>query len=227
MWIQWLVHGIPDAPKADEEVVKQADSMLQGFVAAGDWAGASALVSLYDRPRVEKLGKNDWYRLRRYLEVALSVRKQQGLTCSDGTAVVDGAPDSNEEQPSRLPLPSSFENTLYDSDGEGEGGESVVTGKRTSVLPGVDIRGFFVSEDREQLYHYIDTRCESMLKAGLFQEVTHLLTNDFLTPDSIAARAIGYRQTIDYLCRPDWKQFDVKAFDQYVRYAIRSTHDVT
>jgi tRNA A37 N6-isopentenylltransferase MiaA len=129
-------------------------------------------------------------------------------------------PDNNDSG-TTAPI-SSLGNSggWFDSEAEAENGnesESVVTGKRTPVLPGLDIRGFFVSEDREQLYHYIDTRCESMLKAGLFQEVTGLIEKDLLTPDSIAARAIGYRQTIDYLCRSDWKPFDAKAFDFYVR----------
>jgi hypothetical protein len=81
----------------------------------------------------------------------------------------------------------------------------------------VIIRCFFLSEERDELYHYIDTRCEAMLKAGLFEEVTQLLIQNYMSPDSVAARAIGYRQTIDYLCMEPWKPFDVKSFENYVR----------
>jgi hypothetical protein len=48
----------------------------------------------------------------------------------------------------------------------------------------------------------------------LFQETTKLLLDDALSPDSVAAKAIGYRQTIDYLCSPAWQPFDVKAFER-------------
>ena len=68
-------------------------------------------------------------------------------------------------------------------------GSSVLTGKRQVILPGIDVRCFFLSEERDELYHYIDTRCEAMLKAGLFEEVTKLLVNDALTPDSVAGKS--------------------------------------
>jgi tRNA A37 N6-isopentenylltransferase MiaA len=38
-----------------------------------------------------------------------------------------------------------------------------------------------------------------------------------LTPDAISSRAIGYRQTIDYLCRSDFKTNDLKAFEKFVQ----------
>jgi tRNA A37 N6-isopentenylltransferase MiaA len=63
-----LVHGMPDAPKADEKTVKQAEEMLQDFETAGEWEQAVELVGKYDKSRVEKLGRNDWYRLHRYLK---------------------------------------------------------------------------------------------------------------------------------------------------------------
>jgi hypothetical protein len=33
-------------------------------------------------------------------------------------------------------------------------------------MEGLDVRCFFVSEERDELYHCIDTRCEDMLLAG-------------------------------------------------------------
>ena len=76
---------------------------------------------------------------------------------------------------------------LAPEDEDEEGSDlPVLTGKRQLILPGIDVRCFFLSEERDELYHYIDTRCEAMLKAGLFEEVTKLLVNDALTPDSVA-----------------------------------------
>ena len=39
-------------------------------------------------------------------------------------------------------------------------------GERTIVLPGLDLRCFFLSEERDELYHCIDSRCEDMLFNG-------------------------------------------------------------
>ena len=81
------------------------------------------------------------------------------------------------------PLPQCLPEEEED---EESSGPPVLTGKRQLILPGIDVRCFFLSEERDELYHYIDTRCEAMLKVGLFEEVTKLLVNDALTPDSVA-----------------------------------------
>jgi tRNA A37 N6-isopentenylltransferase MiaA len=88
---------------------------------------------------------------------------------------------------------STENNDINNEDGDMESAESLLTGRREMVLPGIDIRCFFLSEEKDQLYHYIDTRCEMMLKAGLFQEISQLLINKALTPEALVARAIGYR----------------------------------
>ena len=55
-----------------------------------------------------------------------------------------------------------------------------------------------------------------MALKGLFQEVSDLVLSNKLTPDCIAARAIGYRQTLEYLCDEEWQAYDEKAFEKYV-----------
>ena len=42
----------------------------------------------------------------------------------------------------------------------------LLLGERTIVLPGLDLRCFFLSEERDELYHCIDSRCEDMLFNG-------------------------------------------------------------
>ena len=49
MWIQWLVHGMPDAPKANAEVIKRAEEMLRSYQENNDWEGAVAVVGLLQR----------------------------------------------------------------------------------------------------------------------------------------------------------------------------------
>ena len=44
MWIQWLVHGMPDAPKANAEVIKRAEQMLKSYQENNDWEGAISVV---------------------------------------------------------------------------------------------------------------------------------------------------------------------------------------
>lgn len=197
MWIQWLVHGMPDAPKAEQIDINKAAELIGEYEKSGDWKSAADIVSMYDKTRVEKLGENDWYRLRRYLEVALAVRRIKGKDIDVQQVTSD---DYSED-------------------------ELIVTGDRVSVLPGIDIRAFFVSEDREHLYRWIDSRCEAMINAGLFEEVTDILLRGRLLPDSIASKAIGYRQTIEYLCREDYVQNDAASFQNFVNKFSSATRN--
>ena len=158
MWIQWLVQGIPDAPKADAAVALQAESLLREATQAQDWSAALVILTAHAPERASKIGANDWYRCRRYLEVALSTKD----------------------------LPSE------------EGGDAL-KGERTAGLPGLDVRCFFMNEQRDDLYRTIDTRCEGMLEAGLLQEVAALVLDRHLAPNTVAAKAIGYRQ-VSSLC---------------------------
>lgn len=195
MWLQWLVHGVPDAPKASP--VDQVEARRLLLEASEDWDRAVEIVSQYDPARTRRLGRNDWYRLQRYLEVALSVRRLR----------------SEEEER-----------------GEGHVAETtddaaVVGGDRTKVLADLDLRCFFLSEKREQLYHTIDSRCEMMLKQGLVQEVAGLLMEERLTPSAVASKAIGYRQTIEYLCRPRYEELSIRAFDAYVKDFATATRN--
>lgn len=56
-----------------------------------------------------------------------------------------------------------------------------------------------------------------MLQAGLLREVADLLTNGFLRANTSAAVAIGYRQVLDYLERPDPRWADVEPLKEFVR----------
>lgn len=53
--------------------------------------------------------------------------------------------------------------------------------------------------DRSQLHRRIEARWSRMLELGLVEEVERLLERPGLTRSSMALRAVGYRQTVDYL----------------------------
>lgn len=171
MWIQWLVHGIPDAPKASEEAVQQVKELLDPLESQGKWEEGVDILRQHAPERVGKLFTNDWYRLRRALIVAL-----------------DRA----------TPL----------------------HGQREPLLQEEDIRCFFLIEDRMQLYHTIDQRCQQLLARGLLEEVTQLLLTGALLPEHPVSRSIGYRQAIAYLAQPNLLPGDHSAFQQFVRLAF-------
>ncbi len=58
---------------------------------------------------------------------------------------------------------------------------------------------FIDIKDRNLLRESISKRTEEMLRRGLVKEVQQLITKYNLTQDSQSMRAIGYKETIDYL----------------------------
>ena len=174
MWIQWLVHGMPDAPKPLAADSSRATEILEPFQRRGQWAEAVAAAGLHGAERTAKLPANDWYRLHRYLEVSLSLARSG----------VQGA---------------------------------ALTGQRLQLLPTVDMRCFFLSETRANLYRHVDSRCEAMIEAGLLQEVAQLVLTERLRPADPVSKAIGYRQSIEYLCRPESRPGDVATFEAFVK----------
>ncbi len=61
-----------------------------------------------------------------------------------------------------------------------------------SIILALDYR------DREMLYSRIDKRVDIMMKEGLLDEVKALLDSGYLTPESTAGGAIGYKELIGY-----------------------------
>jgi tRNA dimethylallyltransferase len=61
-----------------------------------------------------------------------------------------------------------------------------------------DVRLVRLDRPREELEQRIETRVEGMLAAGLVEEVRGLMTRG-LAENPSAARAIGYRETIDFI----------------------------
>eukprot|EP00546_Thalassionema_frauenfeldii_P018076 CAMPEP_0178900782 /NCGR_PEP_ID=MMETSP0786-20121207/3659_1 /TAXON_ID=186022 /ORGANISM="Thalassionema frauenfeldii, Strain CCMP 1798" /LENGTH=319 /DNA_ID=CAMNT_0020571813 /DNA_START=754 /DNA_END=1713 /DNA_ORIENTATION=- len=75
MYLQWLVHGRPDAARPSKKAVDKAYSMTEKFKSneSTGWEEAVAHVSSLDdvfEDRIKKFAGNDWYRLRRTMEIA-------------------------------------------------------------------------------------------------------------------------------------------------------------
>lgn len=193
MWLEWLIHGVPDAPKATEEIISHVKVLLADYIDRSAWEEAllKCRVMFRDPTRADKLSTNDWYRLSRYLEVELTTNK----------TTIGSTQDLSSES-SSLVEPSSEKTTSF---------------SRNSTLTGLDVRCFFLSEEREELYRIIDTRCLDMLDRGLFEETTSLILDKHLEPDSMVARAIGYRQAIKYLCNPNRKMEEGTELEEFIK----------
>lgn len=244
-YLNWLVHGRPDAVRPTEEALKRAAGMITKFKKDSDiyssvkcvegghnqvdeinagsmkpgntieeeanveqetadersWTNASKYVSSLGpvfASRVTKLCGRDWYRLRRLLEVAYTVAFSKMQSES-----FESLGDENDE--ARI-LSNLTENEVY-------------TGIRSGGLPdlGYDVRCFFLCPDDRMLhFHAVDQRCEEMLLKGLLRETADLFVSGGLPEDSQVTRAIGYRQSMDYLLRKDAKMNDRDSFLSFV-----------
>ena len=88
MYLQWLVHGRPDAPRASLNHVELASQLIREYQELGNdygWHAALEKVCSFGstfQARAERLCGRDWYRLRRLIEVALAT-KDDGNTPND------------------------------------------------------------------------------------------------------------------------------------------------
>lgn len=186
MWIKWLVHGIPDAPAGSELAQRLSKELLASAESTKNWPAALSILESYSPSLANKLSLNDWYRMRRYLEIAIDIQQKNSTATASATSEAMPVTLSNERKP---------------------------------ILSDYDVRSFFLMEDdRERLFHAIDSRCEKMLEAGLLQEVGDLLLQNKITPSTLVWKSIGYRQTIHYLLNPSIEPGDLHAFLLFLRY---------
>ncbi|VEU42520.1 unnamed protein product [Pseudo-nitzschia multistriata] len=182
MYLQWLVRGRPDAMRPTPKAVEISYKTIQEFQDNdNDYEGAVKHVASFDKvfaERAQQLTNGDWYRLRRTLEIALTIEEEKKKVADDS--------DSS----SRV---ANMVEQLYSGQREGD-----------LASLGFDVRCFFLCpDDRMSHTRVVDKRCEQMLMKGLLEETTELSLSGCLP--EMAERAIGYRQTLDYLSR-DHKQ---------------------
>ncbi len=200
MYLNWFVHGRPDATRSTKAAVERAATKIDSFrefqnsdggsdedieaLEASAWRDASSYVSSLGpvfQQRVGKLPGKDWYRLRRLLEVAYTISSEK----------MKQGDDINKTEECVL-------NQLTEAE--------VYTGIRSGSLKdqGYDVRCFFLCPN-ERMDHFktVDQRCEQMLQRGLLKETATLYVKGLLPDDSQVTRAIGYRQALEYLQRKE------------------------
>ena len=64
-----FIYGKPDLPKPSPEIVSEVHDMLIDFQTDYNWDGAVEFVVNAGDQKASSLPRNDWYRLRRSLEI--------------------------------------------------------------------------------------------------------------------------------------------------------------
>ncbi|EOY13194.1 PREDICTED: tRNA dimethylallyltransferase 9 [Theobroma cacao] len=185
LYLRWFIYGKPDVPKASLEIAAKVYSELADFERDGDWEAAVQLVVKAGDPKAQCLAANDWYRLRRSLEIIRS----------------SGSPPSAFQIPYnsfRHQFDSSETIDSYDLNSSADAPEQ-------DTVKDLDYEFicFFLSSPRLDLYRLIDLRCEHMLSEtdGILSEARWLLDMGLQPNSNSATRAIGYRQAMEYLLR--------------------------
>ncbi|CAH8390082.1 unnamed protein product [Eruca vesicaria subsp. sativa] len=185
LYLRWFIYGKPDVPKPSPEIVSKVHDMLIGFQNEYNWDGAVEFVVNAGDQKASSLARNDWYRLRRSLEILKTT----------------GSPPSSF----RVPYDSFRENlNSPDANGFEENGSSAdISIQKIETDLDYDFLCFFLSSPRVDLYRSIDYRCEDMLSGadGVLSEARWLLDLGLLPNTSSATRAIGYRQAMEYLSK--------------------------
>ncbi|KAJ9671500.1 hypothetical protein PVL29_025280 [Vitis rotundifolia] len=185
LYLRWFIYGKPDVPKASREITSEVYSELMDLQRNGDWDAAVQLVVKAGDSKAQSLAANDWYRLRRSLEIIKS----------------SGSPPSAFHVPydSFRERSSSLDHS-HDVNSSSDGSK-----ENKSKELDFEFICFFLSSQRLDLYRSIDFRCEDMLLGsdGILSEARWLLDNGLLPNSNSATRAIGYRQAMEYLvmCR--------------------------
>ncbi|KAG7337887.1 tRNA delta2-isopentenylpyrophosphate transferase [Nitzschia inconspicua] len=194
MYLQWLVHGRPDACRPTAAAIQESYSLMENFQRQQDYQAAVEYVSSFGdvfAKRTQQFCGEDWYRLRRTLEIALTVQ-EQGHADKNTSKSVDNHDASTEQQQQQQQQQQQTKMDVLV--------ENLYSGQRLGGLGslGYDVRGFFLCpDDRMSHTQVVDERCEQMIIKGLVKETTDLKLSGRLP--EMAERAIGYRQTLDYL----------------------------
>ncbi|XP_060209283.1 tRNA dimethylallyltransferase 9 [Lycium barbarum] len=184
LYLRWFIYGKPDVPKASREISAEVYSELANLQNDYDWDAAVQLLVKAGDPGALSLAANDWYRLRRRLEIIKST----------------GSPPSAFEVPY-----NSFREQLDSGATDAADVKSFADRLQQSEIKDLeyDFLCYFLSTDRLDLYRSIDFRCEDMLLGtdGILSEARWLLDLGLLPNSNSATRAIGYRQAMEYLLR--------------------------
>ncbi|XP_054815226.1 tRNA dimethylallyltransferase 9-like isoform X2 [Prosopis cineraria] len=203
LYLRWFIYGKPEVPKASQEITSEVYLELAELQRNGKWDAAVRLVVEAGDPKAQFITPNDWYRLRRSLEVI----KSSGSPPSAFRVPYDSFREQGDS--------SVVDNSDYsDVNATGDGM------KVTSSDLDYEFICFFLSTRRLDLYRSIDYRCEDMLleRDGILSEAQWLLNIGLHPNSNSATKAIGYRQAMDYLvrCRQQGGQSSVREFFSFL-----------
>lgn len=167
MYVRWFVYGPPATPKAPEEARARMEEALKEV--DGDWDKGIALLAQRDPKRAQVLLRNDWYRLKRALEVLETT----------GVAMTD------------MPLQGAAPGTERESQLDYDFRCVFLYGDRIRLNRCID-------ERCEQMIFAVDGEQERR-KSIFREVCDLLKTRGLRVAPSAPSRAIGYRQTISYL----------------------------
>ncbi|WJX73183.1 tRNA dimethylallyltransferase [Trifolium repens] len=205
LYLRWFIYGKPDVPKSSVEITSQVCMELAELQRHNDWEAAVQLVVKAGDPKVQHIAVNDWYRLRRSLEIIKSsgsppsaFRVPYDSFRKQGDCRVADSSDSADM------------NTYNDA----------VKETADSAKLDYEFMCFFLSSDRLDLYRSIDCRCEDMLLGGdsILSEAQWLLDTGLHPNSNSATKAIGYRQATEYLlgCRQQGGQSSAGEFYRFL-----------
>jgi len=231
MYLQWLVHGRPDAIRPTEEAVERAADKINEFRREAE--DTTAIMA--SKSSSDSLGKSTekdetiitdeddesdvaaWKAASTYVSSLGPVFTQRvdKLPGRDWyrlrrlleVAYTIASKNKPTSQPSSAGANNNSEHEILQNLTE----KQVYTGIRSGSLPdlGYDVRCFFLCPDERMThFHTVDHRCEQMLMRGLLRETASLHASGGLPEESQVTRAIGYRQALEYLKRKDAKRND-------------------
>ncbi|PRQ55516.1 putative tRNA dimethylallyltransferase [Rosa chinensis] len=177
LYLRWLIYGKPDVPKASKEIASEVSFELADLERNGHWDAVVQLVIKAGDPKAQFLVANDWYRLRRSLEIIKSSRSP----------------------PSAFKVPyDSFrkecDSSVVDTNDISSSADVVEEVKSKEL--DYDFICFFLSNQRVDLYRSIDWRCEDMVSGtdGILFEPRWLLDAGLIPNSNSATRAIVCRE---------------------------------
>nr|XP_025672108.1 tRNA dimethylallyltransferase 9 isoform X2 [Arachis hypogaea] len=143
LYLRWFIYGKPDVPIASPEIASKVHLELAELQRKEEWDAAVQLVVKAGDPKAQLLPVNDWYRLRRSLEIIKSSGSPpsafrvpyDSFRKQDDFSVIDGSESSRAN--------TTEETNMSDLDYE--------------------FMCFFLSVQRLDLYKSLDYRCEEML----------------------------------------------------------------
>lgn len=189
LYLRWLLRGKQAGPQRDIETSKRIFEQIRNT----PWDDVIARIEAFDPLYAKKVVENDYRRAAR----AIELNERTGGSIGD------------LQRQRTAPLFESFPpSSLFTTPEPSQDSASPEPGLWQKSM---DFRPFFITMPRVQLYDKICRRCEDMIVDGLFLEVWSLMKRG-LTADSTPGKAIGYRQTIEYLTQKKFNETTLLAF---------------